>query len=519
MTFRVSTSSRTALRVALLLSLPALFTTALSAQEIAKLKASDAATDDRLGFRPGVTIDGDTVLVSGSLSNGGNGATYVFQKDQGGADNWGQVVELTATTLGNFGNYLAMDGDTAIVGSRIANPGGYTGRGAAYIYDRDAGGTDHWGQVKQLLGPLGSGRFFGQSVALSGDTAFVAETGPYPNYGRVYVYERNQPTAGDWGLVKTIEDPASQVLNDAFGISLDAEGDTLVVGADGKNANKGAIYIYGRDQGGAGNWGLVQMREGSDSVSGSHFSFTSLGLSGDVIVVGSANVGDNAAYVFERNQGGADNWGQVKKLTASDGDPGDALGFAVAVDGDQIVVTAVSDDDMGENQGSAYLFSRNMGGVANWGEVAKFTPSTLDDLDSFGHSAAISGNLIVVAAIGDDDVAENSGAAYIFNAASLGDSDGDGISDDLDGCPGSNLSATVIVGGVDSGVSNTVFANGCTLADVIDAAVSACEVDAQNHGGFVRCYGAVLNGLKREGLISDSDKSALQSAGAQAKLP
>ena len=44
--------------------------------------------------------------------------------------------------------------------------------------------------------------------------------------------------------------------------------------------------------------------------------------------------------MFERNQGGTDNWGQVKKLTASNAAAGDEFGIVVAVSGDTAVVAA-----------------------------------------------------------------------------------------------------------------------------------------------------------------------------------
>jgi hypothetical protein len=52
-------------------------------------------------------------------------------------------------------------------------------------------------------------------------------------------------------------------------------------------------------------------------------------VAGDVIVVGAnyddvvagitTNIEQGSAYVFERNAGGTNNWGQVKQLTAADG--------------------------------------------------------------------------------------------------------------------------------------------------------------------------------------------------------
>ena len=56
---------------------------------------------------------------------------------------------------------------------------------------------------------------------------------------------------------------------------------------------------------------------------------------GDVAVVGAANedgggISWGAAYIFERDLGGADNWGQRAKLTASDAANFAEFGDAVA---------------------------------------------------------------------------------------------------------------------------------------------------------------------------------------------
>ena len=68
-----------------------------------------------------------------------------------------------------------------------------------------------------------------------------------------------------------------------------------------------------------------------------------------------------AVYLFERNQGGADNWGQVKKLIASDADEDDGFGTSVAISGDTVVVGAPSEDGTPghTNRGAAYVFERN----------------------------------------------------------------------------------------------------------------------------------------------------------------
>ena len=47
----------------------------------------------------------------------------------------------------------------------------------------------------------------------------------------------------------------------------------------------------------------------------------------------------------------------------------------MAVSGDTIVVGARSEDAGGSNAGAAYVFGRDEGGTNNWGEFAKLTAS------------------------------------------------------------------------------------------------------------------------------------------------
>ena len=45
--------------------------------------------------------------------------------------------------------------------------------------------------------------------------------------------------------------------------------------------------------------------------------------------------------------------------------------MSVSISGDTIVVGASRNDDDGIDSGSAYVFERNAGGANGWGEVAK----------------------------------------------------------------------------------------------------------------------------------------------------
>ena len=92
-------------------------------------------------------------------------------------------------------------------------------------------------------------------------------------------------------------------------------------------------------------------------------------------------------------------------------------------------------------------------------------------------------------------------------------SDGDGVADGVDQCIGSSRSATVVIDGCNSGVTNTTFATGCRITDQ----VNDCRVGAANHGAFVSCVANLMNSLRTRGVITEGQKGAIQSCAARAK--
>lgn len=96
--------------------------------------------------------------------------------------------------------------------------------------------------------------------------------------------------------------------------------------------------------------------------------------------------------------------------------------------------------------------------------------------------------------------------------SSVVDTDGDGIADDDDACPNSDLSLTVVIDGIDTGVFNDLFDDGCTISDLI----SQCYWMSENHGEFMSCVANLTNSLKAEGIISGKEKGAITKAAAKA---
>jgi hypothetical protein len=265
-----------------------------------------------------------------------------------------------------------------------------SGAGAAYVFNKDAGGTDNWGQVKKLVA---SDRAiddnFGNSLAISSNLIVVGVN---------------------------LEDE-------------DASGNSTL-------SNAGSAYIFSIDAGGTNNWGQVKKLVASDRAAGDNFGY-SIGISGNNIVVSAylesedasggatlANAG--SAYVFNKDAGGVDNWGQVKKLVTSDRAAGDIFGISVAISGNNIVVGAFneSEDASGGNTlslaGSAYVFSKDQGGINNWGQVQKIVASDRGASDRFGASVTINGGNIIVGVSQEDEDAggantiTSSGSVYVF---------------------------------------------------------------------------------------------------------
>jgi len=88
------------------------------------------------------------------------------------------------------------------------------------------------------------------------------------------------------------------------------------------------------------------------------------------------------------------------------------------------------------------------------------------------------------------------------------DSDGDGVPDSEDECDNSNLAETVLIEDCDSGVSNHLFDDGCTMADRI----AGCG--EQGRRGFKDCVKRLTREWKREGLITAEERRAIRRCAA-----
>ena len=194
--------------------------------------------------------------------------------------------------------------------------------------------------------------------------------------------------------------------------SVAVSGDIVVVGAhrdDDNGRESGSAYVF---EASTGN--LVHKLTAPDGEEFDQFGY-SVAMSEDTVVVGAHRddldtplhiFAQGSAYVFEALTGNL-----VHKLTAPDGGTNDNLGTSVAVSGDTIVVGALGGGDI-LFAGAAYVFEASTGNLLH-----KLIAPDDSVRDNFGESVAVSADTVVVGAWGDDDNGSQSGAAYVFEAS------------------------------------------------------------------------------------------------------
>ncbi|MHC4615189.1 MAG: M12 family metallo-peptidase [Planctomycetota bacterium] len=260
-----------------------------------------------------------------------------------------------------------------------------------------------------------AGDVFGYSASVNGDTAIVGavlddESGP--SAGSAYIL-RLDPDSGAWTEdAKLLASDAQP--EDFFGNAVAISGDVAVVGAPGAGDRAGAAYVYRFDTD-AGAWVEDAKLLASDAQPEDFFG-NAVAISGDVAVVGAPLDGDSgpasgSAYVF-RFDSAAEIWAEQGKLLAPGGAAHDVFGTAVAVNGDVVVVGAPTQP--GENRaGSTYVY-RFDSGSSTWPLEADLDASAGQVRDAFGTAVAIDGDAIIVGARADSHLGPGAGAAYVY---------------------------------------------------------------------------------------------------------
>jgi len=341
------------------------------------------------------------------------------------------TAEVTEYDEGRPGDYfgwsVAISGNYAIVGAYGDDDNG-TDSGSAYIFKKDETGTvaETWTQQQKLTVDDGSYdyKYFGTSVAISGDYAIVGAKGDYVGAGSAYIFKRVDSTWSQQTKISSMYTTNDNIGAASFGHSVDIDGDYVIVGAnlDGDD-DQGAAYIFKKDNG-AETWTLQGNKlSGEDA---NDFFGYSVAISGDYAIVGargyynSNNSDYGAAYIYFKDQGSANNWGKQKKLTVGNaGTTSDQFGYSVAISRDYAIVGIHANN--ASYAGGAFIFKKEVTtGVETWTQQGnKLSASGGATNDHFGSSVAISGDYAIVGAPYNDGNGTNSGSAYIFNGQGI----------------------------------------------------------------------------------------------------
>lgn len=367
--------------------------------QIKKLTASDGSSGDFFGVNG--DVDGNIVVIGSVSAN----AAYVYEYN--GSD-WIETDILKGVVSGSytgFGHSVAIENNTIVIGAKYEKLSGEE-RGAIYIFEKNGGSwtsqripspdqygigwqvdidngviiASHnddyegyymtetnvhvfeksgntWARTTTIPHPADTSSKsigFGHDIAISGNKIVVG--GPVTPSGAktagfAYVYEYDGANAT---LIKTLT-PSNGQASDAFGHSVDIDGDNVIVGTYAQYDNRNNAYIYNYNGGSWDETILTHSGSNSNANVGTDVSIENnlAAVSGNFLNNGSGvSTGGAYVYKFEDN-----NWVEKGTLFSNDGAKYDQGGSFIDIENSYITYGAKYDDDKGNSSGSAYIFA------------------------------------------------------------------------------------------------------------------------------------------------------------------
>jgi hypothetical protein len=344
--------------------------------------AGDSGNNAGDGCGESVAISGTRVVYGCPGANGNTGRAFLD-------DNASTFIELVPFSGANpgdpgrragdrYGASIAISGNNIVVGSPAWDfNSSLQDTGSAYFFRINPNDTVSSTGFSYGDNPTsGAQAQAGTAVAVDGNTAIIGIPGVGAGRGVIYTID----SAGDAINGVTLR-PGDGAAGDQFGQSVAISGNTAVIGAPEngeRGAGAGAAYVFVRDT--SGNWSQQQKLTASDGEAGDFFGASHIAIEGNTIVAGSyawdvstslPNDDRGAAYVFMRS---GTVWTQQTRILANDSNEGDNFGVGLGISRDTVIVGARSATAVGTaSAGAAYVYRLDCvpryGSTANINEV------------------------------------------------------------------------------------------------------------------------------------------------------
>jgi outer membrane protein assembly factor BamB len=327
------------------------------------------------GFGLDVDVSGHLAIV-GAPSSAGGGSAFIFDLRTGGL-----VHKLTPSAAsGRFGHSVAIDGGLAIVGSGQRN--------AAHVFDTTTGA------LLRRITPTSNSNEFVRAVDISNGIAVIgvpliqSQPGTISQVGAAFMYD-----ARTGAQLSRVDGPS---FRRNFANRVAIEGDTVAVLSEGQSG-VGDVYVLDAST------GALRWRFG-ESTTGGRLYLQDVKIDGGRVVLGgdtSFSTDIPRAYVLDGTTGSL-----LNEINISVPLEGDGFRHQIDVSGNRLVVGAFGTSQFAAHtSGAAHLFNLNTGALL--GSMANPTPF---NGDAFGFAVALDGNRLVVGAPDDG----GRGTAYSF---------------------------------------------------------------------------------------------------------
>ena len=484
-----------------------------------------------------IVLDGSgTVYVAGTVNNASTSDDYLtVAYDSAGHLLWEAHYDGVASAEDHaIGMASGPSGNVYVTGRSKSTPSwiGYDYTTVAY----DSSGNQQW--VARYDGP-GNGEDQSYGIVVDPSSGNVYITG-YSNGGNRY---RERTTiaydpSGNQLWTASYYSPPGDAL--AYHIAMDASGNVYTAGIPNliKYDSSGNLLwvansslAYGTSGMGLDEFGNSYMTHGNWNRASGTGDFVTAAFDSSGSLLWEVTYDGPAGGHETQPRMDVDSSGNIYVAGSSDGEDSDDDYATIAYDplGNELWTARYNGPGNGEDgvgavavdsSGNVYVTGGSDGGSTS-------TDCTTVAYDSSGNELSVAryngpwngrdwgtaiasrtANEVYVTAVSD-------GNLVIIKYSLAFDTDDDGVPDDEDACPDSDLSPTVVIDGCDSGVANHLFDDGCTISDLI--AIYAAE--ANNHGQFASSVSQFANDLVQAGLISGADKGQIQNCAAQADIP